>query len=231
MSIANCKMKPAQLTLEKRIWELEQRVDILESLLAERYPSSSATPPATKIAKKSVPLSPPFVEPKQKEQVVLTSISCPTSKANANCSILVLRRYISTHGPKVRYGDILQYFQGLYAKFGGFDEEFSKFDEDRQIPMDLFESALQHFLPNHEVQLYQLIQKPNQVREAFLKRVNFARRKVPQHLALIASWDRKSNSVGAGHYVILDAPPSMNPEQILDALRGGNFRQEQSMSD
>ena len=225
-------MKPGQLTLEKRIWELEQRVNILELLLAERYPSSSATPTPTK---KSVPPPSLFVEPKQKEEVVLRSISCPTRKANANCSILVLRRYISTYGPKVRYGDILGYFQGLYAKFGGFDEEFSKFDEDRQIPLDLFESALEHFLPDHEVQLYQLIQKPNQVREAFLKRVNFAfgndRRKAAQHLALISSWDRKSNSVGAGHYVILEADPSMKPDHILDALRAGNFRQEQSMSD
>lgn len=160
---------------------------------------------------------------KEKEiRIELRSVSCPSSGRNQDCGILVLVVFIGSLNYNenfVYYEDVLKYVSKTHKEFTG--EDF----KDEQIGVDMIENVLAHFLPDYEVEFYNIITKSFGNTEANVRILNRgAEKKAAYRLALLSSWDHKNNTVGAGHYVILNTTIGTQ-EEILEELRARRFEE------
>jgi hypothetical protein len=152
--------------------------------------------------------------------VQIVSVSCPTSGANADCSILVLQQFFGNHNVFLQYEDVVAFVRQRLADFG------MQYNKDEQIGKDLFEGALLHFLPNYEIEFYNLVHKPKQEKMVTFSLINKgAAIKSQYRLILISSWDAARKTQGAGHFALLNTRLA-RPEQIVEALRTGNYTEE-----
>lgn len=159
---------------------------------------------------------------KEKEnRIELSSVSCPSSGRNQDCGILVLVTIIASLNYKddnfVYYDDVLKYVSKTHEEFTG-----NKFG-DEQIGVDMIENVLRHFLPDYEIEFYNIVTKSFGETEVNVRILNEkAQKKAPYRLALLSSWDHNNNTVGAGHYVMLNTTIGTQ-EEILQELKAGHF--------
>lgn len=152
----------------------------------------------------------------KKAPIELLSISCSTGK-NQDCGILVLEQYIRNFDPEVTYNTIVEFLREHYSNFG------LEYNVNEQLGADAFEAVLMHFLPNIEIELYNIIFKPNKKIETVLYRLNKgAKNKTEFRLGLKSSWNRALNTTGAGHYIILNTTLATS-EKIIANLNSGNY--------
>jgi hypothetical protein len=150
--------------------------------------------------------------------IQITSVSCPGTGRNQDCGVLVLMQFLGNHGVIVTYEEIRRFIEDRYRPLG---IEFG----DEQIGKDLFEAALLHFLPDHEVEFYNLTYMPGQRRQVTSEIINRgARNKSSYRLILMSSWDRQRNTQGAGHFALLNTRLATRRE-IEAALEAGNFEE------
>lgn len=149
----------------------------------------------------------------------LTSVSCPGSGKMQDCGILVLLQYIGNYRLDVTYDDIVQFISKRLESVG------IKYSDKEQLGKDMFEATLMHFLPQYQVDLFNVIRKPGQKTDVELYTLNKeAPKKSEYRLALLSSWDRSRNSVGAGHFVILNTNWA-KPEDIIRALAAREYKE------
>jgi hypothetical protein len=153
--------------------------------------------------------------------IELLSVSCPSTGKNNDCGILVLEQFIRAHSrwdDHVSYDIILSYIKEQLAAFG------LPYDPDQeQMGADSLEGALAHFLPNVQVELYNIVSMPGQRIEASVKVLNpRGKEKAQYRLALKSSWDARRNTTGAGHFVLLNTGLATQ-DKILAALRNRDF--------
>lgn len=150
--------------------------------------------------------------------IKLVSVRCKTGK-NQDCAILVLLAFISNFRNDLDYETILQSISRAYADFG------LKYTDKEQIGADMFEGVLKEFLPDTQIEFYNIIYKPNQQITATMRLFNKeGKEKTPYRLALLSSWDHNLNTVGAGHYVILNTSLASSKE-ILQQLQNRQFEE------
>lgn len=150
--------------------------------------------------------------------IKLVSVRCKTGK-NQDCAILVLLAFISNFRQDLDYKTILESISRAYADFG------LEYTDKEQIGADMFEGVLKKFLPDTEIEFYNIIFKPNQQITTTMRLFNRGgKEKTSYRLALLSSWDRKQNTVGAGHYVILNTSLASHKE-ILQQLENRRFEE------
>lgn len=145
-------------------------------------------------------------------QITVTSVSCKT-KANNDCGILTLMQFLGNHGVIKTYDEIVNFVTLSLADF-----RLPYDPNENQMGIDLFEGALLKFLPDYQIELYTLIWR-DQKREVQVRIINAdkGRIKSQYRLILISSWDRRNNTVGAGHFALLNTKLA-TIEQILQTL-------------
>lgn len=151
-------------------------------------------------------------------QVRVISITCPTS-AQADCGTLVLAELFKRNGrPEVTYFDIRNKFREWFDAFGS----GIPFDDNTQIPNDLFQRALVHFMPDRETTQWFLTYKPGQVREVRYDVLNPGKQKATTQLILMSAWQRATATQqagpGAGHYALLETNRPARPDEIAASM-------------
>jgi hypothetical protein len=153
-------------------------------------------------------------------QITVTSVSCKT-KANNDCGILTLQQFLANHFIFKTYDEIVNFVESRLVEFGlPYDPN------ENQMEIDLFEGALLEFLPNHQIELYTLIWR-DQKRQVQVRIINAEKGQIKSQyrLILISSWDRTNNTVGAGHFALLNTKLA-TIEQILDTLTKKGYGEE-----
>ena len=157
----------------------------------------------------------------QSPLITVTSVSCATS-VNNDCGILTLLQFLGNHGIIKTYDDIVSFFKKRMAKFG-----LSYDPQQEQMGKDLFEAALLKFMPEYQVELYKLIWR-DQRRAVSLEIINAERghKKSQYRLILISSWDHKNNTVGAGHFALLNTGLATTAK-IIDTLTNVGYTEDE----
>lgn len=154
------------------------------------------------------------------KKITVTSVSCPTGRNN-DCGILTLIQFLGNHMIFKTYDEITTFLKTRMAEFG------LPYDPNtEQMGKDLFEAALLEFLPDYQVELYKLIWR-DQRREVSVEIINAGEGHIKSQyrLILISSWDRKRNTVGAGHFALLNTGLA-TIDQIVTALTKEGYDEE-----
>lgn len=156
----------------------------------------------------------------QSSSITVTSVSCPTG-VNNDCGILTLMQFLGNHGIIKTYDNIVSFVKARMAEFG-----LSYDPQKEQMGEDLFEAALLEFMPEHQIELYKLIWR-DQRREVSLEIINAKRGRIKSQyrLILISSWDHKHNTVGAGHYALLNTRLATTA-QIINTLTNVGYTED-----
>lgn len=150
--------------------------------------------------------------------IKLVSVRCKSGK-NQDCAILVLVAFISNFRQDINYETILKTISKRYADIG------LQYTDKEQIGADIFEGVLTEFLPDTEIEFYNIIYKPQQQIEATVRLFNEGKdKKTAYRLALLSSWDRAQNTVGAGHFVVLNTSLS-SQKVIIQHLKNRQFEE------